>query len=1242
MAAVKSRTMPVGSSQWIQSERDQAADMIEQEVEEFSFSVRNELEWLNEHMADIFSNNEVNFADMFKTPGKLRGKTPRTARKLNALAPRQPLTDIFAPNAQPAPAPPSARKNAFYDKVAQFQVPEHQENRVPLKAPVSRGTSPQRAGKPYTDSGYHGMMTEDEMELDMLTQTDTIATSSQFGGTQKVPLRDDQPLSQRLRHAKGDDTGASDDSFVSAKEQRTQEVETAPAADEEMADVPGDTQPWTQEEIALMEEVHDAKAGPDPEDEAMDEAEAETQPDNDKENDVDMDMEDASNHSDASSPEKPLNRKSSFTFSSLPAREPLTAKRSMGHMDAHRNSVFNKSIGAKHAESQNEEQAGPARAIDARAHSKTTAQMLHDRINLLGKTKEPRASKSIPSIALAAQTAYPQLPGSEQHEAATNKTFEFPQKTPTLANAPVEDDDDDWIAPTKPAHALNEKASEATITQTKQHISSPARPTIHQKSISTTIMPSPTRDDMAPETRLQKTMSVSHPNLAEALESTTPMGSPARKGNDGPLSASKSRLWSALKSAKNIFASSASTSAAAKLEAHNNSPAFSRSPTRDHGEESHKLFNMPGAIWSKTDVLASPVRNNSVISFSPSRKTRHSNESDRKREKEIKAQEKAAAELEKAREKERHKAAKQQAEEKTKAEKVAKAEAAKAEKEERERLQAAAKAAAAEPERPATSDSDKVTDSEMPPPPPPKSGMMAAGKLRAPGRLMRPTKESAKVAPVNIRVASQAQRAAQGPATQSSFSKSQYGDLASSTASNPNGPRAGSAQGHRPGAAGGNSRVKALEAAARKKEADEKAAQKKLEQKRELERKRAEKAEQEKRAEEERKAAEQQRKRKAVEKQAAEQRKREQERAEQQRREHERLEQRREQERLEQHRRDMERARQEEEARKAKEAHDLAEAIRREREQKMQAQPRGDLPGTLRQLTKNTVPAVNPAKPAKRQLPAEDEAPQPQRPGMVRGPPSYQQTDAKRRRTNEEQDDQPNQRNSVMAPPKRPSTLRKETMGKFSGYTHAPPPAQHHASMFKATVTAQHQMQHKPTHPSQLVQTSSARIPFAESSAPPAPHHLSSTSSHYDATKFKTPARPQQATKSAKTTPHYPQGDNIELPDIATDSEDEDSEDETSGFRAPSWTASPALRELLTQQQLVDPEAVFGPIPDLKMDEVFKNSKNQERLKRFRERGSSAMWVETGDAVTSAEKKRDMELRERVVREGGWRYEPHA
>lgn len=190
-----------------------------------------------------------------------------------------------------------------------------------------------------------------------------------------------------------------------------------------------------------------------------------------------------------------------------------------------------------------------------------------------------------------------------------------------------------------------------------------------------------------------------------------------------------------------------------------------------------------------------------------------------------------------------------------------------------------------------------------------------------------------------------------------------------------------------------------------------------------------------------------------------------------------------------------------------------------------------------------------------------------------------------------------------------------------------------------------------PAHPSQLVQVSNARIPFAENTNPPgnAQHHGQGQmhpgfenmhpSTHQN--KFKTPARPAQPPKSAKSSPLYPNGDNIQLPDIATDSEDEDSEDdEDTGFRAPSWVASPALRELLTQQQLVDPESVFGPIGELKMEEVFRNGKNQERLKKLRDRSSSAAWVLNGDAVTSAEKRRDMELRERVAREGAWKYDP--
>lgn len=207
--------------------------------------------------------------------------------------------------------------------------------------------------------------------------------------------------------------------------------------------------------------------------------------------------------------------------------------------------------------------------------------------------------------------------------------------------------------------------------------------------------------------------------------------------------------------------------------------------------------------------------------------------------------------------------------------------------------------------------------------------------------------------------------------------------------------------------------------------------------------------------------------------------------------------------------------------------------------------------------------------------------------------------------------------------------------------------------MFKA----QHQHQQHgsklaPTHPSQTVQMSNARIPFAENANPPAGQYPPNqhlypgyeNGGQHNPNKYKTPARPAQAPKSAKTaksSPLYPKGDNIELPEIQTDSEDEDSEDEgpAAGFRVPSWVASPALRDLLTQQQTVDPEAVFGPIGELKMEEVFKGGK-ADRLKRFRDRGSSAAWIETGDALTSAEKRRDLEGREKVAREGGWRFEP--
>ena len=179
------------------------------------------------------------------------------------------------------------------------------------------------------------------------------------------------------------------------------------------------------------------------------------------------------------------------------------------------------------------------------------------------------------------------------------------------------------------------------------------------------------------------------------------------------------------------------------------------------------------------------------------------------------------------------------------------------------------------------------------------------------------------------------------------------------------------------------------------------------------------------------------------------------------------------------------------------------------------------------------------------------------------------------------------------------------------------------------TATAHAHLQHgKSGHANEMAKFANGKIPFADAPNPPA-----GSSSHHAQT-YKTPARggPSAApTTAAKSSPHYPNGENIALPEIATDSEDEDSDTE---FQAPSWVNSPALRELLTQQQLVDPEQVFGPIAPLQMEQVFQN---KDRHKQFRPRTSSANWS-GADQLTEEDRRKDREARERMMRDGGWQF----
>lgn len=50
---------PVGSAAWISAEKENIAQLVNQEIEEIEYPVRHEMLWLNEHMAEIFSKNQV-------------------------------------------------------------------------------------------------------------------------------------------------------------------------------------------------------------------------------------------------------------------------------------------------------------------------------------------------------------------------------------------------------------------------------------------------------------------------------------------------------------------------------------------------------------------------------------------------------------------------------------------------------------------------------------------------------------------------------------------------------------------------------------------------------------------------------------------------------------------------------------------------------------------------------------------------------------------------------------------------------------------------------------------------------------------------------------------------------------------------------------------------------------------------------------------------------------------------------
>lgn len=578
--------------------------------------------------------------EIFKTPGKLRGKTPRTARKQNPLENRQvyrsmikfrgradfpkPLTDVFSTNARMGPSPSRGVKP-----------PDTVTSAAPTA--VFSPIKPE-ASKANTDSGYHGM-SEDEMDTDH-GQVDAASSIQVLDGTQEpayicpslpgtrgdsCPHTERAPTTEGSFHSAREELVESEDVKVfsqgTVQVTETQSLNGLP--EKAQSKPPPSTAPLTvQADVMRIDEAEEGSMLGDPIDESR-------------------------SPSQGSSPVKHLVRKSSLTFAALPAREPLTTKKSISatrisHVDQANNALSRGSFlgrftsgkslgGARQTEAENgeddvnleeplrlrldrEEADGDAKL--AKHHNKSSTQRLHDKITMLGKSQPARPTKSIPATAVSTSAHYPELP---QVDVQAHPAQPSPQSPEPVAK-PTDDEDDDWI---KPPPVQSNQVSRPQLSKSttmdvmedirgKQNVgdkdfepgyydedafklssvrsdimvdlsTSVAGPT---RSASAAVLAPPSRTQANAENNRHEQNSTSVAPLESRKHfatSTTPAGTPRSKQNvDGPLSASKSKLQSIMKTARGLFTSSAGVSAQAKIEALSSPSTRTRNKMQDY------------------------------------------------------------------------------------------------------------------------------------------------------------------------------------------------------------------------------------------------------------------------------------------------------------------------------------------------------------------------------------------------------------------------------------------------------------------------------------------------------------------------------------------------------------------------------------------------------------------------------------------------------------------------------------
>lgn len=527
-----------------------------------------------------------------------------------------------------------------------------------------------------TDSGYHGLP-EEEVDNDqglavVPSSAETHDTLEDF--PPKSPLRvHDNVANQLERHS------TTERSFHSAKEEISKGDVATASPQRNDPPLAGVEQP-IESNKAPSSELAASATDLAPEDAMQGDI-------LDRSLDEDLAVDESRSPSQGSSPARPLVRKSSLTFAALPAREPLTTKRSIGarpsrtsHLDQSktRGSFLGRFTGGKSLGASRQPELGQEDVINdemdidvekpallreesdgdskmAQLHNKSSTQRLHDRINMLGKSQPARPTKSISAATAVIGLSYPELPNSETQAEFFPQSSLLPSKTVT-AQVSKDEDDDDWIQPpyvqpdasTRPqlpksisADVMEDIRGKETIGgqdfgQRRDYKSTlkVQSPLGHSRAqgirssgqwlstaaiVSKSVPPAKAAEGAAPK-GLDGTAPMDLDSSTPKNQSTTPLGSPSsRRYVDGPLSASKSKLQSIMKTARGLFSSSAGVSAQAKME------TFSPLSARTRGDTQGPSINETLGKKATDVAFNKPVINTDV------RKTRSSTEKEQKR-----------------------------------------------------------------------------------------------------------------------------------------------------------------------------------------------------------------------------------------------------------------------------------------------------------------------------------------------------------------------------------------------------------------------------------------------------------------------------------------------------------------------------------------------------------------------------------------------------------------------------------